>query len=167
MSTDHLSWQMNTELQVVSGHAGSIPNAVQCRSIRIKFQKLIQNMAQLIGIDRQWSLLIHIGINSWILIFIDQHWMALHILGIDPACPVVLLPLDFFVMCCSVKGHYTEWKFMRNERERLPSFTQILPSPSPPFDSRSAYDHYKKKKITWCMIVTCIYVRVVIESFQT
>ena len=40
----------------------------------------------LIGIDWQWSLLLHIGINSWNLIFIDRHWSAL---GIDPACPEI------------------------------------------------------------------------------
>ena len=40
----------------------------------------------MIRIDRQWSFLIHIGINFWILIFINLYWSAL---GIDSACPVL------------------------------------------------------------------------------
>ena len=78
-----------------SGHAGSIPNANRCRSIKIRFQALIQNLAQstLGSIPEVWSLLIgidgskgpspvvhgilHLWSVEWFwnkLLLIDRHW---------------------------------------------------------------------------------------------
>ena len=36
-----LQWGASSTLHIISGHAGSISDADQCRSIKIKFQELI------------------------------------------------------------------------------------------------------------------------------
>ena len=55
--------------------------------------------------NQQLSLLSHIGINSWSLIFIDRHWSTL---GIDPVCPV-------FRMTGDVAGHFRDMGQVRSK----------------------------------------------------
>ncbi len=76
------------KLWQIAGHAGSIPNVVQCRSVKIRLQELIPRW---INKDHCRSIAINFylywatfWINSWNLIFIDRHWSAL---VIDLACP--------------------------------------------------------------------------------
>ena len=54
------------------GHAVSIPNADQCKSIKIRFQELIQNL--IIADQLYWSTLGSIPEGWSLLISIYQHW---------------------------------------------------------------------------------------------
>ncbi len=91
-SSENLIFTHGAELCLLkpfTGLPGSLPNAVQCRSIPISARSRIITQ----GSHHQgWSVLTGIGINAAILIRIDWHWAMIQ--GVRNRQKLLILPLE-------------------------------------------------------------------------